>query len=191
MSADVASNGRHLPTRQGARWHRQMWRQNVASLAHAASGGQVALPGVESKRGLPTRRQGARWRRQMWRHLPTWRQAARWHRRSCTRVHANGLTWRHRTRRDNVASLAHLVSESHMASLDVASKCGVRCHRPTRRRRTWRQYVASGGPGLPARKRVFSHRAICAPQLAPVYVHIYIYIYIVYVSGSLRCEVPT
>ena len=63
---------RHLPTwrqgatwRQEATWRRQMWRQNVASLAHVASGGGVDRCGVKTWRHLPSRRGGvARWWRQ-------------------------------------------------------------------------------------------------------------------------------
>ena len=191
---------RHLPTsRQGARWRRRTWRQNVASLAHAASGSQVASRDVASKRGVTCPRGvrnplaspnvaskcGVTCPRDVrepggvagrgvkkWRHLPTWRQGARWRRR----------TWR-----QNVASLAYVASGSHvrspelcqrsrewphLASQNVASKCGVTCSRGVREPRgvagrgvkTWRQapsiYVASQDvaskhgvtkPGLPAR----------------------------------------
>ena len=101
--------------REGASWHRQLWRQNVASLAHLASGSQVAPPDVAPKRGVTCPRgvreiQGARWRFQMW--------------------------------RQNVASLAYVASGSqvaslelyqgsrhwpHLASENVASERGVTC----------------------------------------------------------------
>ena len=107
MAGPGVKKWRHLLTwRQGARWRRQTWRQNVASLAHVASGSQVASPGH-----LPTWRQGPRWRRRTWRHWATWRRGAR----------CRGRTWR-----QNVASLAHVVSRSQVASPDVVSKCGVR-----------------------------------------------------------------
>ena len=38
--------------RQGARWRRRTWRQNVASLPHAAPGTQVVSPDVASKCGV-------------------------------------------------------------------------------------------------------------------------------------------
>ena len=179
--------------RQGARWHRQMWRQNVASRAHVASGSPVASPNIwrPNVASRAPRRQGARWRRQ------TWRQ--------------------------NVASLAHAASGSQVASPDLASKRGVidpggvrqpggvagavpgftpiaspgvtgrgvrtwrrslTWHqRATWRPRTWHQNTASGAidlRGLTGRsintwrqeaqasrqvssKRVFNRRAICAP----------------------------
>ena len=59
--------------------------------------GPVALPDVASKRG-------ARGKCGV-----TCPKAARWHRWTCTRVHANGLTWRHRMWRQNVASPADVV----------------------------------------------------------------------------------
>ena len=108
---------RHLPTwRQGARWRRRTWRQNVASLAHVASGSQVAWPDVASKRCVTcprgVREPGGVAGRgvKMWRHLLTQHQGARWCRR----------TWR-----QNVASLAYVASGSQVAWPDVASKCGV------------------------------------------------------------------
>ena len=94
----------------GARWRGRTWRQNVASLAHVASGSQVASQDVASKCGVTCLR-GVREPRavagalpaltrvallgfagrgvKMWHHLPTWRQ---------------GATWRRRTWRQNVAS---------------------------------------------------------------------------------------
>ena len=155
-SPDVASK-RGVTYPCGIRGRHQMWRQNVASLAHVASGIQVASPDVSlnccvktwchlttpSLRARCVTRCGFK----LWRDLPTWRQAARWHRWICTRVHANGLTWCHRTRRQNVASLAHVVFKesrgiagrgvstwrqalsTYAASHDVATIHGVR--RPT------------------------------------------------------------
>ena len=100
----------------------------------------VALPKVQ--RGVQT-----------WRPLPTWRQGARW----------RGRTWR-----QNVASLAHMASGSHVAPPDVASKLGVRRHRSTWRHRTWRQNVASRSQASRhvSSKCVFSRRTICAPPQA-------------------------
>ena len=159
--------------RQGARWRRQMWHQTVASLAHKASGSQLASPDVASKRGVigPCGVRGpdgvARCgvKTASLAHaasggqvaLPNVaskcgvtcpRQAARWHRWSCTRVNANGLTFRHRTWRQNVALLAHVASEprgvagrgvktwrqapsTYAASQDAASIRGVRRPRPS------------------------------------------------------------
>ena len=60
----------------GARWRRQMWRQNVASRAHMASGSHIAqnvlslahvAPDVASKRGVTSPR-GARCGVKAWRH---------------------------------------------------------------------------------------------------------------------------
>ena len=83
--ADVASRRGVTCTlgSQGASWHRQIWCQNVASLAHLASGNQVASPDVASKRGslAYTWRRGATWpERGVKRHRPTrccktWRPA--------------------------------------------------------------------------------------------------------------------
>ena len=112
------------------------WCPNVASLAHVASGSQVASPNVTSKCGVTCRRsvrepggvagRGVKmWRHLLrepvgvaglgvktWRHLPTWRQGATW--------------------RQNVASLADVASGTQVASQDVASKCGVTCPRGVR-----------------------------------------------------------
>ena len=71
----------------------------------------------------------------------------------------------------NVASLAHAASGSHAASPDVASNRVVRCHRPMRHRRMWRQYVASGGLGLPAsvvKTCLQSSGDMCTPQATPL-----------------------
>ena len=107
---------RHWPT----------WRQKP---------GGVAGRGVKMWRHLPTWRQkpgGVAGRGvKMWRHLPTWRQGATCGRRSSASAHASGLTWRRRTWRQNVASLAHVASGSHVASPG-----------------TWRQNVASGAIDL-------------------------------------------
>ena len=69
---------RRLPMwRQEAMWCCRMWCQNVASLAHLASGGQFASPDVASTRGVicaPGVRQPvgvARCGAKAWRHLPT------------------------------------------------------------------------------------------------------------------------
>ena len=90
----------------------------------------MGSPDVASKRGAKTR-------------LLTRLQGARWRRWSCTRVHAHmaspGVTGRSiRMWRQNVASLAHVASESRVATLDAAS--GV----AGREVNTWRQ-----GPRLP------------------------------------------
>ena len=199
--------------RQGARgWRRQMWRQNVASRAHVASGCQVASPNAASKPGIIDPRvsspdvapkRGVTCPRhvrklpsphmaskcgvicpgvrgpcgvascggKMRRHLPTWRQAAMWHHWSCTRVHANGLTRRHRTWRQKVQPLARVASESHAASPDVAS--GAIDLRGVAKRgvSTWRQEAQASRQV--SSKRVFSHRAICAPpQATPLLNHV-------------------
>ena len=61
--ASISQVWRHLPTwRQGARWRRRTWRQNVASLAHVASGSQVAWPDVASKCGVTARQVRRTWR---------------------------------------------------------------------------------------------------------------------------------
>ena len=62
--------------------------------------GGVAGCGVKTRRHLPKRCRGPVWRRQMWRQM----RRHLWHRWSCTRIHANGITWRHRTWRQNMAS---------------------------------------------------------------------------------------
>ena len=153
---------RHL-WRQGARWRCRTWRPNVASLAHVASGSQVAWPDVASRRGVTCPR-GVR---------------------EPGGVAGRGVkTWRHllTQHQQNVASLAHVASGSQVAWPDVASKCGVTCLRGVRepgsvagrgvslgvaergvkmwrhlptwrqgatwRRRTWRQNVASGAIDL-------------------------------------------
>ena len=105
----------------GARWRCHMWRENVASLAHAVSGDHV--------HGI------ARCGVKMWRHLRTWRQAARWHRWSCAKVHANGLTWRHRTWRQRAtwrrgAWRQNVAPSTHAASQDVEPIRVVRRPRP-------------------------------------------------------------
>ena len=180
---------------------------HVASLTHAVSGSQVASPDVASKRGVTcprgVRERGgaARCGVKTWRHLPTrrgfrgpcgvarcgikmWRQAATWHCWSCTRVHANAFTWRHGTWHQNVASLAHMVSEnseSHMASPDVASKRGVRRHRCTRHRKTWRQCAASRGPGLSAsvfKTCLQSSGDMCSPTGDPLFIYVYLQIHV-------------
>ena len=209
---------RHLPTcRHGASWHRQTWRQNmaslaqalpdvaskhgvtcphgvrepcgvarwhqnvaspahqltsphvasnVASLAHVASRSQMVSTDVASKRGVtcPSGVSGVREPGGVAGAVP---------------AHAISLTWR-QAWRQNVASLVHMASESHVASPDVASERGVRRHRATWHRRTWRQYVASirgvRRPKPPStclqhlEKSVFSRGAICAPrQVTPLH----------------------
>ena len=122
------------------------------------SGSQVASQDAASKCGVTCLR-GV---------LPTWREGATCGRRSSASAHASGLTWRCRTRRQNVASLPHVASGSHVASPDVASKRGVRRHRSMWRHRTWRQNVASRSQASRhvSSKCVFSRRAICAPPQA-------------------------
>ena len=99
--------------------------------------GEPARCGIKTWRHVPMRCFGAVWRRRQNVALlvHTWSQAARWHRWSCTKVHANGLTWRCKTWRQNVASHTHVVSASHVAMPDAASKRGVRRQRPTWGRR--------------------------------------------------------
>ena len=150
---------RPLPTwRQGARWRGRTWRQNVASLLHAASGSQVASKpgrGVKMRRLWPTWRQGARWRRmptwrqgvKMWRHLPTWRQ---------------GATWRRRTWRENVAS----------GAIDLRGVTG-------RGVKTWRHEASPPGTCLQnvssvVGRYVHPHRQ---PPCLHIYLQMYIYIY--------------
>ena len=103
---------RHLPTwRQGARWRRRTWRQNVASLAYVRGVREpravaVALPAVMRVASLGVAERGVK----MWRHLPTWRQGATWRRRTWRQNVASGAidlrgvtgrgvkTWRHEAR---------------------------------------------------------------------------------------------
>ena len=189
---------RHLPTwRQGARWRGRTWRQNVASLAHVASGSQVAWPDVASKRGVTCPRSVAGRGVKTWRHWPTrqgsqvaWPDVAL----KC------GVTGRVREPRAVAEALPAL---TRVASLCVAER-GVKMwrHLPTWRqgatwrRRTWRQNVASGAidlrgvtgrgvktwrhearpPGHVSSKCVFSRRAICAPPQATALFH-YIILY--------------
>ena len=86
-----------------------------------------------------------------WRHLLTWRQGAG----GVAIVARCGVkTWRHLlTCLQGAGGVAGTVPRQwpHLASQDVASERRVRRHRPTWHRWTLRQYVASGGPGLPAR----------------------------------------
>ena len=142
---------------------RQMWRQNVASIAQLASGSQLTSPDLASKRSVTcppgVRKLGGVARC----GVKTWRR--RWRQNVASLAYVAlgsqvaspavpgftpliGLTCCQRTWRQNVASLAHVASESHVASPDVASEHGSRHHRPTWRRRTWRQDVTSGGPSL-------------------------------------------
>ena len=144
---------RHLPTwRQGARWRRQTWRQNVASLAHVASG------------------LGARWR------LRTWRQnvASIAYVASGRHVRSPELCQRSREwpPSQNVAS--SVTCPRGVTKPHVASKRGVRRHRSTWRHRTWRQNVASRSqaPRHVSSKCVFSCRAICAPPQATTLISI-------------------
>ena len=160
VHSDVGNVSSQMPHLRGIA-QSATWCPNVASLAHVASGSQVASPNVTSKCGVTCRRgvrepggvagRGVK----MWRHLPTWRQGARW----------RGRTWR-----QNVASLAHVASGSHVGrgvrmwrhwprgvreSGGVTGR-GVKMwrHLPTWRqgatwrRRTWRQNVASGAIDL-------------------------------------------
>ena len=132
-----------------------MWRQNAASLAHVASGSQVASPDVASKRGVLCRRGVrepggvttcgdktsvtcprdvrdpggvARCGVKTWRHCPT------------------GPCSRRQIRRQNVASRAHVSQWPHLALQDVAPERGVARSRGVREPRgvagcgvkTWR-----------------------------------------------------
>ena len=116
---------RHWPTwRQGARWRRRTWCQNVASLRKVAWQDMASKCGVTCLRGVREPGGVAGRGIKMWRHLPTWRLAC-----------AESLTWRRRTWRQNVASLAHVASGSHVVSPDVSSKRGVRRHGSTWRHR--------------------------------------------------------
>ena len=149
----LAHMRRQLPTRrQEAIW----CRRNVAS------GSQVASSDVASKRGVTgprsVRELGAivkcgvkmwrHWRAKAWRHLIRWLQGGRWRCWSCTTVHANGLAWRHRTWRQNVAMW-------HQTARGIGGRGGRTWRQApstyTWLRWTWLQCVASGGPGLPAR----------------------------------------
>ena len=125
----------------GLTWRHRTLRQNVASVAHAVSGGCLA---------------SQVWR-QMGRHVPMWCQAVRWHCWNCTRVYSNGLTWRHRTWRQNVASLAHA---SGTINLRGVARGGVN---------TWRQYVASEGPALPD-FGTCAHACMCMYRYLQMYV---------------------
>ena len=170
-SLGVAERGvkmwRHWPTwRQGARWRRRTWRQNVASLAYVASGSQVASQDVASKCGVTCLRgvrepcavagalpaltrvaslgvaeRGVK----MWRHLPTWRQ---------------GATWRRRTWRQNVAS----------GAIDLRGVTG-------RGVKTWRHEARP--PGTCFKMCLQSSGDMCTPTGDhPVYItcmHVYIY----------------
>ena len=96
---------RHLPTwRQGARWRRRTWRQNVASRAHMSSGRRC---------GVKT-----------WSHLLTWRSSLELCQGSC-----HWPTWGERTWRQNVSRGVREPRGIAVASPDVASERGVR--RPT------------------------------------------------------------
>ena len=145
---------RHLPTwRQGARWRRRTWRQNVASLAHVASG-SVAGRGVKMWRHLPTASGSGVAGRGLkpWRHWLTWRTCGVTGPRGVREpggVAGRGVKmWRHLPTWRQGAKLA-------VASLGVAER-GVKTwrHLPTWRqgatwrRRTWRQNVASGAMDL-------------------------------------------
>ena len=77
--APLAHVWRQLPTE--VMWGRRMWRQNAASLAHVASGSQLASQDVVSKRDVREQGGVARCGVKMRRHMPTWRQRARWHRK--------------------------------------------------------------------------------------------------------------
>ena len=145
VSPNVASK-RGVTCSRGVRqpWGRQMWHQNVASLAHAASGSQVALPEVASVARVASGSFGvARCGIKAWRHLLT-----------CCREpgHVVGIVPRF----------------TPMASPGITGS-GVTCSRgvreprgvPGRGVRTWRQAprrnAASGGPDLLARVfKVFS-----------------------------------
>ena len=173
------------------------------SLAHVASGSQLASPDVALKRGVTcprgvretgdvaskrgvtcprgVREPGdvARCGVKTWRHLPTWRRCSR------TSVHGSGFMWCCQMWRQNVASLAHVASGSHVASPDVASECGVRTWRQAPWTCVASQDVASirgvRSPGLPA--RVFrmclqSSGDMCTPTGdPPAYYHYYCFYY--------------
>ena len=117
-----------LPTwRHEAMWCCRMWHHNMASLAHVASGSQLASPDVASKRGV-TCTHGvrepagvARCGVKTWRHLPACRQGATWRRQMWRQSVASlahmasgsqGAMWRLQMWRLNVASLAYLASGS-------------------------------------------------------------------------------
>ena len=123
VHSDVGNVSSQIPHLRGIA-QSATWCPNVASLAHVASGSQVAWLDMASRCAVTSRgvrEPGGVAKRdvKMWRHLPTWRQGVRW----------RGWTWR-----QNVASLGYVASGSQVAWPDVASLAYTR---------TWRQNVAS------------------------------------------------
>ena len=141
VSLDVASTdsagiarcdvktGRHSPAwRQGARWRRQMSRrQNVASLAHAASGSQMTSQDVASKRRATDPRSAkGLWRR----HLASG-GIARCGVQTCGIREPGGVAGGGVAGRG--VRTCRQAPSTDVASLDVASIRGVRPPRPPAR----------------------------------------------------------
>ena len=120
---------------------------NVASkrgvTSYVASGSQVASPDVAPKRFFTVPRSAGA--------VPRF------------------TPWLHMASQDVASECGFARSVSIREPPDAASKRGVRRrHRPTRRRRTWRQYAASGGPGLLASVlKTWSSGDMCTPTEIP------------------------
>ena len=147
----------HVASGSQVAW--QAWRQNVASLAHVTSGSQVASQDVASKCGVTClggvrEPGGVAGRGVKMCSCQSERGVKMWRHLPTWR---QGATWRRRT---------------------LASKRGCRRHRSTWRHRTWRQNVASRSQASRhvSSKCVFSRRAICAPPQATT-LSIYTYVY--------------